>query len=274
MKEPTEHGRSETALCSVDGAGSMEYTTMKMTGNTILITGGGSGIGRELALRFNDLGNTVIVAGRRMEALRETIGGRKDMHAMALDIEDPEAITAFAMRAVTEHPALNVLINNAGIMRREDLTKTRDLGDAEDTIVTNLLGPIRLTNALIDHLTRQPGAAIVNVSSGLAFVPLSGTPTYNATKAAIHSYTVSLRQQLKGKIEVIELVPPAVQTELTPGQSTREGYVPLGTFIDEVMGLFRGVQTPKEILVERVGVLRWAERDGTFDQTVEMLSAH
>jgi uncharacterized oxidoreductase len=247
---------------------------MNMTGNTILITGGGSGIGRELALRFNGFGNTVIVAGRRMGPLRETIAGRKDMHAVALDIEDAEAITAFARRVVVEHPALNVLINNAGIMRREDLTRTRDLSDAEQTIVTNLLGPIRLSNALIDHLARQPDAALVNVSSGLAFAPMSATPTYNATKAAIHSYTVSLRQQLKGKVEVIELVPPAVQTELTPGQSTREGYLPLGQFIDEVMGLFSRSPTPREILVERVGFLRWAERDGNFDRAVEMLGAH
>ena len=200
---------------------------MKLTGNTILITGGGSGIGRELALRFNDLGNTVIVAGRRQEALEETIAGRDRMHAVALDIEDPEEIRAFAKRVVSEHPALNVLINNAGIMRYEDLTRARELRDAEETVVTNLLGPIRLTNALIDHLAVQPDAAIVNVSSGLAFVPLSGAPTYSATKAAVHSYTVSLREQLRGRVEVIELAPPAVQTGLTPGQATREGYVPL-----------------------------------------------
>jgi uncharacterized oxidoreductase len=247
---------------------------MKTTGNTILITGGGSGIGRELARRFNALGNAVIVAGRRKETLEETIAGRDRMHAMALNVEDPDAITAFARRVTAEHPALNVLINNAGIMRREDLTRTRDLGDAEETIVTNLLGPVRLTNALIDHLAGRPNAAIVNVSSGLAFVPLIGTPTYNATKAAIHSYTVSLREQLNGRVEVIELAPPAVQTELTPGQSTREGYMPLEAFIDEVMALFSQKPTPREILVGRVGFLRWAERDGRFDQAVEMLSAH
>lgn len=247
---------------------------MKTTGNTILITGGGSGIGRELARRFNALGNTVIIAGRRRETLEETIAGRDRMHAMALDVEDPEAITSFARRVTAEHPALNVLINNAGIMRREDLTRTRDLGDAEETIVTNLLGPVRLTNALTNHLAGRPNAAIVNVSSGLAFVPLSITPTYNATKAAIHSYTVSLREQLKGRVEVIELAPPAVQTELTPGQSTRDGYMPLDAFIDEAMTLFGEEPTPREILVERVGFLRWAERDGRFDQAVEMLSAH
>ncbi|RWH76927.1 MAG: SDR family NAD(P)-dependent oxidoreductase [Mesorhizobium sp.] len=247
---------------------------MKMTGNTILITGGGSGIGRELALRFNALGNTVIVAGRRKEALEQTIAGREGMHAMVGNVEDPVAIAAFAKRVVAEHPALNVLINNAGIMRRENLTRTRDLRDAEETIVTNLFGPIRLTNALIEHLAARQNAVIVNVSSGLAFVPLSGTPTYNASKAAIHSYTVSLREQLRGRVEVIELAPPAVRTELTPGQSTRDEYMPLNAFIDETMALFSREPTPKEILVERVGFLRWAERDGRFDQAVEMLNAH
>lgn len=245
---------------------------MKTSGNTMLITGGGSGIGRELALRFNALGNTVIVAGRHLETLEETIAGQQNMHAMVLDVEDPQAIAAFAERVIAEHPRLNVLINNAGIMRREDLTRTHDLMDAEQTVVTNLLGPIRLTNALTDHLVSQPDAAIVTVSSGLAFVPLSGTPTYNATKAAIHSYTISLREQLKGKVELIELAPPAVQTELTPGQSTREGYMPLDAFIDEVMTLFQVKPTPREILVENVNFLRWAERDGHFDKAVEMLS--
>jgi uncharacterized oxidoreductase len=251
----------------------MEHQAVKTAGSTILITGGGSGIGRQLAQRFNALGNTVIVAGRRIDALAETIAGRRGMHAMVLDVEDPDAITDVAGRVLAEHPGLNVLFNNAGVMRREDLTKSRDLHDAEQSIVTNLLAPIRLTNALVDHLVGQPDAAVVNVSSGLAFVPLSGTPTYNATKAAIHSYSVSLREQLKGRVEVIELVPPGVQTELTPGQSTREGYMPLDAFVDEAMALFRQEPTPREILVERVGFLRWAERDGRFDQTVEMLSA-
>jgi uncharacterized oxidoreductase len=247
---------------------------MKTTGNTILITGGGSGIGRELARRLHDLGNSVIVAGRTVVTLEQTIAGRERMHAIPLDVVDPDAIRVFAEHVVREHPALNVLINNAGVMRREDLSRTRDLKDAEETIVTNLLGPIRLTNALTDHLVSRSEAAIVNVSSGLAFVPLIGTPTYNATKAAIHSYTVSLREQLKGRVEVMEIVPPAVQTELTPGQSTREGYMPLDAFIDEVTELFQLHPTPKEILVERAGFLRWAERNGRFDQTVSMLAAH
>jgi len=245
---------------------------MKLTGNTMLITGGGSGIGRELALRFNDLGNTVIVAGRRKEALEETIAGRDHMHAIALDITDAEDVRRFADRVVSENPELNVLINNAGVMRHEDLTRARDLRDAELTVATNLLGPIRLTNAFIDHLAVQPNAAIINVTSGLAFVPLSSAPTYSATKSALHSYTVSLREQLRNKLEVIELAPPAVQTELTPGQATREGYMPLREYIDEVMSLFQQQPTADEILVERVGFLRWAERDGRFDDAVKMLS--
>ena len=246
---------------------------MNMTGNTILVTGAGSGIGRELARRFSALGNTVIAAGRRAEALAGTAAGDPRIHAWPLDLTDPDAVARFAGEVVAAHPRLNVLVNNAGIMRSEDLTRRRDLADAEATIATNLVAPIRLTNALIDHLVAQPGAAIVNVTSGLAFVPLSRTPTYNATKAALHSYTVSLRTQLAGRVEVIEVAPPAVRTELTPGQSTREGFMPLDQFIDETMALFHRQPTPEEILVERVGFLRWAERDGHFDRAVEMLAA-
>jgi len=245
---------------------------MKQTGNTILITGGGSGIGEALAHRFHDLGNTVIVAGRRQEALDKAIAGRANMHAITLDVESAGGVADFAKRVLAAHPALNVLINNAGIMRFEDITHSRDLADAEATVTTNLLGPIRLTNALIDHLTAQPDAAIVNVTSGLAFVPLTVTATYNATKAAIHSYTVSLREELRGKVEVIELAPPAVQTGLTPGQETRPGYQPLGAFTDEVMALFGQVPTPKEILVKQVHFLRDAEAEGRFNETVAQLN--
>lgn len=245
---------------------------MQMTGNTILITGGGSGIGAALAHRFHDLGNTVIVAGRRLESLEAAIGDRPNIHALPLDIEDPAAITAFTETLVSRFPDINVLINNAGIMRFEALDRSRDLTDAEATITTNLLGPIRLVNALVEHLAGRPNAAIVNVSSGLAFVPLVATPTYSATKAAIHSYTQSLRDALSGKVEVIELAPPAVQTELTPGQSTREGYLPLEDFIDEVMSLFATDPTPAEILVDRVGFLRKAEAENRFDQTFAALN--
>lgn len=252
----------------------MEQPTMKTTGNTILITGGGSGIGRELALRLNDLGNTVIVTGRRLASLQDTIAGRQNMIAMTLDVDDPAAIQAFSQRVVAKHPTLNVLINNAGIMRYEDVGAQGDLRDAEAQITTNLLGPIRLNNALIEHLKRQPNPVVVNVSSGLAFVPRADAAVYSATKAAVHVYTQSLRHQLAGKVKVVELVPPALQTELTPGQSTREGYMPLDAFIDEVMALFGQQPTPDEIVVERARLQRLAEREGRFDQVFDRINAN
>jgi uncharacterized oxidoreductase len=245
---------------------------MNNSGNTILITGGGSGIGEALAHRFHDAGNVVIVAGRRQDALDAAAAGRPNIHTMTLDVESAEGVADFAARVLAAFPALNVLINNAGIMRFEPLDRGRDLADAEATITTNLLGPIRLINALIDHLVARPDAAIVNVTSGLAFVPLVSTPTYNATKAAIHSYTIAMRDALAGKVEVIELAPPAVQTGLTPGQESREGYQPLDEFADEVMTLFGQQPTPPEILVERVRFLRNAEREGRFDATLAQLN--
>ena len=188
---------------------------MKTTHNTILITGGGTGIGEALAHRFHDLGNTVIVAGRSMETLKKAVGDRPRMHALTLDMDDAANVAAFAEKLVKDFPAVNVLVNSAGIMRMESsLEKHRDLSDAEASVNSNLLGPIRLTNALIEHLTRQPNAAIVNVSSGLAFVPLVNAPTYSAIKAAIHSYTVSLRAAilniLSGKVSAQNVVDPAV----------------------------------------------------------------
>lgn len=245
---------------------------MKMSGNTILMTGGGSGIGEALAHRFHDQGNDVIIAGRRAEALQQAAQGRERISTMTLDVGDAVDIERFAGEVVERFPKLNVLFNNAGIMRFEQLGRRRDLTDAEATVTTNLLGPIRLTNALTDHLQRQPDAAIVNVTSGLAFVPLVVTPTYCATKAAIHSYTVSLREALKGKVEVIELAPPGVQTDLTPGQSDRPGYQPLDEFADEVMRLFAAQPTPEDILVERVKFLRFAEAENRFDATLQQLN--
>ena len=245
---------------------------LKTTDNTILITGGGSGIGQALAHRFHDLGSTVLIAGRRADALERACTGRARMHAFTLDVDSPGGVADFAQRVLAAHPQLNVLVNNAGIMRFEKLDTARDLADARETIDTNLLGPIRMIDTFIDHLTAQPDAAIVNVTSGLAFVPLTTTPTYNATKAAIHSYTMALREALQGKVEVIELAPPAVQTGLTPGQESRPGYLPLAAFIDEVMALFQQQPTPPEILVEQVKFLRFAEAEGRFDQALTQLN--
>jgi len=246
---------------------------MKTTGNTILVSGGGSGIGLALAQRWHDAGNSVIITGRNAAKLEAAIAGRANMSAVALDVTDADAIAAFAKEIVAKHPALNVLVNNAGIMSTEDASAKRDLTQAEATVVTNILGPIRLTDALVDHLAAQDGAAIVNVTSGLAFVPLPKAPTYSATKAAMHSYSVALRIQLAGKVEVIELAPPAVRTDLTPGQSTREGYMPLDDFADEAISLFAIEPTPEEILVQNVLPLRNAEANGSVPQVLERLKA-
>ncbi|SEH19788.1 uncharacterized oxidoreductase [Sphingopyxis sp. YR583] len=246
---------------------------MKTTGNTILVTGGGSGIGLALAQRWHDADNNVIVTGRNADKLEAAIAGRPNMSAVSLDVTDADAIAAFAKEIVARHPGLNVLVNNAGIMNAEDVSTSRDLTQAEATVVTNILGPIRLTDALVDHLAKQDGSAIVNVTSGLAFVPFPKAPTYSATKAAMHSYSVALRVQLEGKVEVIELAPPAVRTDLTPGQSTREGYMPLDAFADEVMALFAQVPTPEEILVQNVLPLRNAEASGTVPQVLERLKS-
>jgi uncharacterized oxidoreductase len=249
---------------------------MKLTGNTILITGGGSGIGRGLAESLHKLGNEVIIAGRRQGALDETTKANPGIVSINLDVNDPEAVRVFAARAIADHPGLNVLINNAGIMKVENLKALPvSLGDSEAVITTNLLGPIRLTAALLPHLLRQAKAAIINVSSGLGFVPLPLTPTYSATKAALHSYTLSLRMQLADTpVEVIEIIPPAVATDLTPGRSASDPrMMPLPDFIDQTMQILQTQPTPSEICVEDVKFLRFAEATGKFEKALQLLSA-
>lgn len=239
---------------------------MNLSGNTILITGGGSGIGRGLAEALHALGNQVIIAGRRQSALDSVTAANPGMLSMQFDVQDTASIRAFAAEAAARFPALNVLVNNAGIMRAENLLGQQPgLDDAEAIVATNLLGPIRLTAALLPHLQRQPGAAIMNVSSGLAFLPLSITPTYCATKAAIHSYTLSLRYQLRATgIEVLELIPPYVATDLMNGRSDPRA-MPLDAYIAEVMQILKTHPTPPEICVENVKRLRFAAESGKFD---------
>jgi uncharacterized oxidoreductase len=202
---------------------------MNITGNTILITGGGSGIGRALAGALHARGNQVIITGRRKSALAETAAANPGMAFATLDVADPVAVRAFAARIVKDHPALNVVINNAGVMKVENLlAEPLDLDTVEETVATNLLGPIRLTAALLPHLRTRAAATVMTVSSGLAFIPLAATPTYSATKAAIHSWSESLRHQLAGtSIEVLELAPPAVATDLMPGHAENPNSMPL-----------------------------------------------
>jgi uncharacterized oxidoreductase len=246
---------------------------MKTTGNTILITGGGSGIGRGLAEAFHALGNQVIVAGRRKQALDATTAANPGMASFTLDIENPAAIRSFAAELAARYPALNVLINNAGIMRIEKLqAQQADLADAESTIATNLLGPIRLTAALLPLLQKQPHSVIMNVSSGLAFVPMAPTPTYCATKAAIHSYTQSLRYQLRGSTtEVLELIPPYVATDLLNGASDPRA-MPLDKFLAETMEILKTQPAVTEIGVEAVKPLRFAAESGHYDAVFQRLN--
>lgn len=237
---------------------------MDMTQNTILITGGGSGIGRGLAEAFHKLGNKVIIAGRRADVLAEVVGANPGMASVVLDIEDTAALPGFVETVLKAHPALNVLINNAGIMKAEDmLAEPYDLTDAEATVAINFLGPIRLTAALLPHLKAQAKAAVLNVSSGLAFVPLAMTPTYSATKAALHSWSQSLRHQLRAtSVEVIEIAPPAVATDLMPHSRSNPMAQELNDYIAEVMALLTA--GGPEILVQRVKRLREAESSGTY----------
>lgn len=247
---------------------------MKKSGNTILITGGGSGIGQALAHRWHDAGNHVIITGRRQQVLDEAIAGRERMAAYVLDVTAQADVAAFVQQLVAEHPRLNILVNNAGVYSAEKVTAQRDLSHAQQMIATNLLAPIQMTNALIDHLAAQADAALINVSSGLAFVPYPAAPTYSATKAAIHSYTAALRPLLAGKVEVIEIVPPQVQTELSPGQSQDPNSMPLDAFADEVMALLHAPVTPTEVCVEGVRYFREAEAKGQFDEALQMLAQH
>ena len=238
---------------------------MQMEGNTVLVTGGGTGIGRGLAESFHRLGNRVIIAARRREPLQAVAEANPGMQTMSLDQGDAADIRRFAIELTDRYPELNVVVNNAGIQRVEDLT-TGGPGAAEQTVAINLLGPIRLTAALLPSLLAKPHAVIANVTSGLAFMPSALTPTYCATKAALHSYTQSLRFQLRGTaVQVIEIIPPQVQTALQGERGFNPNAMPLDDYITETMTLLQTQPQADEIVVERVKGFRFAERDGRYD---------
>ena len=238
---------------------------MQLTGKTILIAGGTSGIGLGLALRFSAAGNRVIVAGRREEVLRDIAAEHPGIDTAVLDIADPESIAALRDALVVSHPELDVVVAMAGIMQPEDLRDPASLATAEQTVTTNLLGPIRLVSAFVQHLESRRDAVIITVTSGLAYVPLPVAPTYSATKAAMHSWTDSLRVHLADtSVQVIELAPPLVRTTLMGNQDNEHG-MPLEEFLDETMSLLAAEPDARQILVERVKFLRFAEATGQYD---------
>ena len=243
---------------------------MQLTGNTLLITGGTSGIGRALAEVFHQRGNQVIIAGRRQALLNEITAAHPGMRGLRLDVEDPRSVDVFARQVREQFPALNVLINNAGVSRPEDLTAdTADLSVARSIIQTNIVSVLHLTAALLPTLQQQPTSTIITTTSALAFLPLAGFPTYCASKAFLHSWLQSLRVQLrKTSVEVLELVPPYVQTELMgTRQATDPNAMPLADYVAEVMQILGGpIPANGEILVQRSKALRWAEKNGEYEQ--------
>ena len=250
---------------------------MKLTGNRIFITGGGSGIGRALAEALHNLGNQVIISGRRKGHLAEVTAANPGMQSVELNVEDPASIAAVAAKLIAEYPALNVVINNAGIMKPDNADGVLDDAQMASIITTNVMGPIRVTSALIEHLKKQPEATVIYTTSGLAFVPLAFTAVYSATKAAMHSYLMSQRFQLKGtNVKVLELAPPYVQTELMGAEMAVDPRaMPLKDFIAETIQVL-GTDAD-EVLVERVKMLRnnpGPNEHAFVNQFNDMMSAH
>jgi short-subunit dehydrogenase involved in D-alanine esterification of teichoic acids len=247
---------------------------MDITGNTVFIPGATSGIGLALALALRERGNTVVVGGRRTERLEEIAAEHPGIGTVRIDTADAASVEAAAKDVLARYPELNVLVTMAGVMRVEDWHRPETfLESAENVVTTNVLGPIRLIAAFVEHLRSRPDATIVTVSSGLAFAPLKVTPSYNASKAAIHMLSESLRLQLADtSVKVLELEPPSVQTDLLPGQADNEHAMPLDEFVTEVMTLLETRPDAHEIQVERVKFLRYGEARGDYDQVVAALN--
>ncbi|GAA4393821.1 SDR family oxidoreductase [Tsukamurella soli] len=246
---------------------------MQITGNTVFIPGATSGIGRALAERLHTRGNTVIVGGRRQELLDDIVAANPGMAAVRIDTADADSIAEASAEVLRRFPEVNVLITMAGVMAVEDWRSGDFLESAQRHVTTNLLGPIRLIAAFVGRLQTRPDATIMTVSSGLAFAPLRITPTYNATKAAIHMLSETLRLQLADtSVQVLELEPPSVRTALMPGQEESDFAMPLDDFADEVMQIIETRPEATEIQVENVKFLRYGEARGDYPQVVAALN--
>lgn len=240
---------------------------MEIANNTILITGGASGIGLAFAIRFLEAGNQVIICGRRQSKLEEVLRKYPGIHTRVCDVASEEDRTSLVKWVLETFPQINVLINNAGIQRRVDMLQSEEWKATREEIVVNLEAPIHLTRLLIPHLLKQPTPAIVNVTSGLSFFPKADTPVYSATKAGLHSFTLSLRHQLMATpIKVVEVIPPAVDTDLG-GVGLHTWGVPLDEFADAI---FAGLKDKKlEVaygLSDKASQASRAELDAMFRQ--------
>lgn len=249
---------------------------MKLTGNTILVTGGTSGIGRGLAEAFHDRGNRVIITGRRKALLDEVSKARPGISGFELDINDDSALAQLADTVQEQFPKLNVLIANAGISLPENLAGADwNTSDTEALISTNIIGTLRTISAFLPILKQHEESVVLATSSKLAFVPLAAFPTYCASKAFMHSWLQSFRYQVRDiPIEVLELLPPYVATALTgPAQIDDPRAMPLDAFIAEVMQLLEdGNHVNGEILVERSRSDRFAEREGRYDAVFSLVN--
>ncbi|MFD0481740.1 SDR family oxidoreductase [Kineococcus sp. GCM10028916] len=245
---------------------------MKITGRTVLITGGTAGIGLGLAQRLQAEGNTVVVAGRRTALLDQIVQDHPGLAAVELDVTDPASVRAAFDDVTTRFPDVDVLVNNAGIALYEDLRTGESLDAAIDVITTNLIGPLRMSSLFVPFFATRGGGTVVNVGSGLGFVPLPASPTYSATKAAIHSYSETQRVQLAGSgIDVVEIVPPAVRTEFG-GQQDDDRAMPLPAFLDGVMAILREEPDVEQVVVEEAKPFRFAEAQGTYGQFLQVLA--
>ncbi|MFF9207649.1 MULTISPECIES: SDR family oxidoreductase [unclassified Streptomyces] len=238
---------------------------MDLSNRTVLIVGGTSGIGRELARRFAEAGSTVVVGGRNREALSELSG--EAFGTVSIDVTDSDSVSSARDDVLARYPELDTVVTMSGVMLMEDLRDAAHFEATRRTIDTNLLGTIRVIDAFTPHLVRQGAGTFVTVTSGIAFLPFPPMPSYAASKAAVHAYSEALRAQLDGTgVDVVELVPPAVATA---GQEKVNPHaLPLDDFATEVMHLLSENPTPREILVKGVLGHRWAERDGTYDELV------
>jgi uncharacterized oxidoreductase len=245
---------------------------MKITGRTVLITGGTAGIGLGLAQRLQAEGNTVVVAGRRKALLDQIVQDHPGLAAVELDVTDPVSVRAAFDDVTTRFPDVDVLVNNAGIALYEDLRTGESLDAAIDVITTNLIGPLRMSSLFVPFFATRGGGTVVNVGSGLGFVPLPASPTYSATKAAIHSYSETQRVQLAGSgIDVVEIVPPAVRTEFG-GQQDDDRAMPLPAFLDGVMAILRQEPDVEQVVVDEAKPFRFAEAQGTYGQFLQVLA--